>query len=318
MSYLSTMLQSMTKESPARAAAAAAVEALALAAVDITTVIRQPNFNVALSAARGSINKDGDEQKTLDVLADQKIQNALCNVPTVASYLSEEQDEEVFFNDDGIVIVASDPLDGSSNIDTNVSVGTIFSILPAEGGLLQPGRNQIASGFFVYGPQTTLLLTFGEAVNAFQLNDDGQFCDMGWQVNILPDTEEFAINASNIRYWQPNVSGYIADCLAGVTGPRNKNFNMRWIGSLVADAWRIFRRGGIFLYPADSRSGYEAGRLRLVYEANPVALLVEAAGGKAVDGKNSILDLLPESLHARVPFIFGSTNEVDEFMRNRS
>ena len=318
MSYLSTMLQSMTKESPARAAAAAAVEALALAAVDITTVIRQPNFNVALSAARGSINKDGDEQKTLDVLADQKIQNALCNVPTVASYLSEEQDEEVFFNDDGIVIVASDPLDGSSNIDTNVSVGTIFSILPAEGGLLQPGRNQIASGFFVYGPQTTLLLTFGEAVNAFQLNDDGQFCDMGWQVNILPDTEEFAINASNIRYWQPNVSGYIADCLAGVTGPRNKNFNMRWIGSLVADAWRIFRRGGIFLYPADSRSGYEAGRLRLVYEANPIALLVEAAGGKAVDGKNSILDLLPESLHARVPFIFGSTNEVDEFMRNRS
>ena len=317
MSHLSTMLQSMAKESPAQAAAASAVTALALAAVDITTVIRQPNFNFALSAVRGSTNKDGDEQKALDVLADQKIQNALRNVPAVASYLSEEQDEEVLFHDDGIVIVASDPLDGSSNIDTNVSVGTIFSILPAAGGLLQPGRNQIASGFFVYGPQTTLLVTFGESVRAFQLNDNGQFCDMSWQVNILSDTGEFAINASNMRYWQPNVAGYIADCLAGVAGPRKKNFNMRWIGSLVADAWRIFRRGGIFLYPADSRSGYEDGRLRLVYEANPVALLVEAAGGKAVDGKNPILDLLPESLHARVPFIFGSTNEVDEFMRNR-
>ena len=318
MSHLSTMLQSIAEASPEQAAAASAVEALALAAVDITTVIRQSNSNLALSAVCGSANKDGDEQKALDVLADQKILNALRNVSAVASYLSEEQDEEVFFHDDGIIIVASDPLDGSSNIDANVSVGTIFSILPAAGGSLQPGRNQIASGFFVYGPQTTLLITFGEAVRAFQLNDNDKFCDMGWLVKILPDTGEFAINASNMRYWQPNVSDYIADCLAGVAGPRNKNFNMRWIGSLVADAWRIFRRGGIFLYPADSRSGYEAGRLRLGYEANPVALLVEAAGGKAVDGKNPILDLLPENLHARVPLIFGSSNEVDEFMRNRS
>ena len=161
-----------------------------------------------------------------------------------------------------------------SNIDTNVSVGTIFSILPAAGGVLQPGRNQLAAGFFVYGPQTTLLVSFGKAVAAFQLGDDGVFHDMGWAVTIPSDTREFAINASNMRHWQPDVAGYIADCLGGEAGPRKVNFNMRWIGSLVADAWRIFRRGGIFLYPSDARPGYEAGRLRLVYEANPVAFLV--------------------------------------------
>jgi fructose-1,6-bisphosphatase I len=213
--------------------------------------------------------------------------------------------------------VASDPLDGSSNIDTNVSVGTIFSILPAAGGVLQPGRNQLAAGFFVYGPQTTLLVSFGKTVAAFQLGDDGVFHDMGWAVAIPSDTREFAINASNMRHWQPDVAGYMADCLGGEAGPRKVNFNMRWIGSLVADAWRIFRRGGIFLYPSDARSGYEAGRLRLVYEANPVAFLVEAAGGKAIDGDGPILDLVPQTLHARVPFIFGSANEVDAFARYR-
>ena len=152
----------------------------------------------------------------------------------------------------------------------------------------------------------------------FGKNDDGEFYDMDWKVKIIPDTDEFAINASNMRQWHSDVAAYITDCLAGATGPRMQSFNMRWIGSLVADAWRIFRRGGIFLYPADSRSGYETGRLRLVYEANPIAFLVETAGGKAVDGSDPILDLLPATIHARVPFIFGSSNEVDEFMRYRS
>ena len=198
-----------------------------------------------------------------------------------------------------------------------MSVGTIFSILPASGGVLQPGRNQLAAGFFVYGPQTTLLVSFGGPVMAFQLGDDGHFHDMGCSVSITTDTREFSINASNMRHWRPDVAAYIADCLAGETGPRKMNFNMRWVGSLVADGWRIFRRGGIFLYPADARRGYEAGRLRLVYEANPVAFLVEAAGGKAINGDGPILDLVPETLHARVPLVFGSANEVDEFARYR-
>jgi fructose-1,6-bisphosphatase I len=317
LSCLPAMLRSLVSKDPLCAAAVDAVCALAMAAANIATVIRCPDADAALGAVRGSTNTDGDDQKALDMLADQMIQNALGNVPAVASYLSEEQDTVIPLHDNGAVIVASDPLDGSSNIDTNVSVGTIFSILPAVGGALQAGRNQVAAGFFVYGPQTTLLVTFGEGVMAFQLGDDGHFHYMSWQVAITADTREFAINASNMRQWHPDVSAYINDCLAGVTGPRAQNFNMRWIGSLVADAWRIFRRGGIFLYPADLRSGYEAGRLRLVYEANPVALLVEAAGGKAVDGNGPILDLLPETLHARVPFIFGSANEVDEFMRYR-
>ena len=242
------------------------------------------------------------------------IASALADCVGVAAYLSEERDDVVTLHDAGDVIVASDPLDGSSNIDTNASIGTIFSILPAAGGHLQPGRNQLASGIFVYGPQTTLLVTFGDGVHAFQLAEDGQFYDMGWQVQIPPKTSEFAINASNSRHWMAPVSGYIADCLAGDTGPRQRNFNMRWVGSLVADGWRIFRRGGIFLYPADSRKGYEVGRLRLVYEANPMAMLVCQAGGCASDGHRDILDITPTSLHQRVPLVFGSANEVDEFI----
>ena len=317
MSHLSIKLDSVASKDALRGAAVDTVKALALAAADIATLIRWPNVDVAFGVASGSANADGDNQKALDVLADEMIQDALCKVPAVASYLSEEQEGAVPLHGNGTVIVASDPLDGSSNIDTNVSVGTIFSILPAAGGALQTGRNQIAAGFFVYGPQTTLLLTFGGSIMAFQLDSDGQFYDMDWQAKIAPETDEFAINASNMRQWKSGVAAYITDCLAGPTGPRKRNFNMRWVGSLVADAWRIFRRGGIFLYPADARLGYEAGRLRLVYEANPVAFLVEAAGGKAVDGSGPILDLLPENLHARVPFIFGSANEVDEFMRYR-
>ena len=317
MSHLSVMLESIASKEPAKAAACDAIAGLAAAAVSIAAVIREPDAGAALGAVRGSANADGDDQKALDVLADEMIKAALAGVPAVAAYLSEEQDDAVQLHDHGTVIVASDPLDGSSNIDTNVSVGTIFSILPAAAGTLQPGRNQLAAGFFVYGPQTTLLVSFGKAVAAFQLGDDGVFHDMAWAVTIPSDTREFAINASNMRHWQPDVAGYIADCLGGEAGPRKINFNMRWIGSLVADAWRIFRRGGIFLYPSDARSGYEAGRLRLVYEANPVAFLVEAAGGKAIGGDGPILDLVPQTLHARVPFIFGSANEVDAFTRYR-
>ena len=311
MATLSELLTNMPAD---RQPVAAAVAALAAVAADLSAMIRRADATAQLGAVRGSANADGDDQKKLDVLADEMIASALANCAGVAAYLSEERDSAMGLDDGGDVIVASDPLDGSSNIDTNVSIGTIFSILPAAGGHLQPGRNQLASGIFVYGPQTTLLVTFGDGVFAFQLAEDREFYDMGWQVQIPPETSEFAINASNSRHWRAPVSRYIADCLAGVDGPRQRNFNMRWVGSLVADGWRIFRRGGIFLYPADARKGYETGRLRLVYEANPMAMLVSQAGGRASDSQQEILAITPTSLHQRVPLVFGSANEVDEFM----
>ena len=311
MATLSELLTNMPAD---RQPVAAAVAALAAVAADLSAMIRLADATAQLGAVRGSANADGDDQKKLDVLADEMIASALANCAGVAAYLSEERDSAMGLDDGGDVIVASDPLDGSSNIDTNVSIGTIFSILPAAGGHLQPGRNQLASGIFVYGPQTTLLVTFGDGVFAFQLAEDREFYDMGWQVQIPPETSEFAINASNSRHWRAPVSRYIADCLAGVDGPRQSNFNMRWVGSLVADGWRIFRRGGIFLYPADARKGYETGRLRLVYEANPMAMLVSQAGGRASDSQQEILAITPTSLHQRVPLVFGSANEVDEFM----
>ena len=311
MATLSELLTNMPAD---RQPVAAAVAALAAVAADLSATIRRADAAAQLGAVRGSANADGDDQKKLDVLADEMIASALANCAGVAAYLSEERDSAMGLDDGGDVIVASDPLDGSSNIDTNVSIGTIFSILPAAGGYLQLGRNQLASGIFVYGPQTTLLVTFGDGVFAFQLAEDREFYDMGWQVRIPSETSEFAINASNSRHWWAPVSTYIADCLAGVDGPRQREFNMRWVGSLVADGWRIFRRGGIFLYPADARKGYETGRLRLVYEANPMAMLVSQAGGWASDGRQEILAITPTSLHQRVPLVFGSANEVDEFM----
>ena len=311
MATLSELLTNMPAD---RQPVAAAVAALAAVAADLSATIRRADAAAQLGAVRGSANADGDDQKKLDVLADDMIASALANCAGVAAYLSEERDSAMGIDDGGDVIVASAPLDGSSNIDTNVSIGTIFSIFPAAGGYLQPGRNQLASGIFLYGPQTTFLITFGDGVFAFQLAEDREFYDMGWQVQIPPETSEFAINASNSRHWRAPVSRYIADCLAGADGPRQRNFNMRWVGSLVADGWRIFRRGGIFLYPADARKGYETGRLRLVYEANPMAMLVSQAGGRASDGQQEILAITPTSLHQRVPLVFGSANEVDEFM----
>ena len=310
-----TLTKFLTQIAADQPAVAASVRALAGVAVELSATIARPDSTAQLGAVRGSANADGDDQKKLDVLADEMIATALLAVDHVAAYLSEERDAAIQLHDGGDVIVASDPLDGSSNIDTNVSIGTIFSILPASGGSLQPGRNQLASGIFVYGPQTTLLVTCGDGVFAFQLGTDGQFHDMGWQVRMPAETSEFAINASNSRHWAAPVSRYIADCLAGSAGPRQRNFNMRWVGSLVADGWRIFRRGGIFLYPADARDGYDNGRLRLVYEASPMAFLVTQAGGRASDGQQDILDIVPDALHQRVPLVFGSANEVDEFVK---
>ena len=226
--------------------------------------------------------------------------------------MSEERAEAIPLAPGGRVIVASDPLDGSSNIGVNVSIGTIFSILPAGRGGLLSGREQLAAGFFVYGPQTTLLLTLGRGVASFLMCEDGGFTLIEDGVAIPEQTAEFAINSGNQRHWHPPVQRYGADCVAGADGPRGRNFGLRWVGSLVADAWRIFSRGGVFLYPADSRDGYGEGRLRLVYEAAPMAFLAEQAGGLASDGVRDILDIVPATVHQRVPLVFGSTDEVAE------
>ena len=299
---------------PLHHSASKTIMALASAAADITWMIREPATSADFGKVQGSANADGDDQKALDVICDERVAAALKDAG-VAIYLSEEQEGPLPLTDDGLVIVACDPLDGSSNIETNISIGTIFSILPAAGGILQPGRNQLASGFFVYGPQTTLLLTMGQGVAAFQMDASGVFQQLDWDVKIAPSASEFAINMSYSRHWHAPISRYIDDCLAGSTGPRKTNFNMRWVGSLVADGWRIFRRGGVFLYPADSREAYLEGRLRLVYEAAPVAFLVEQAGGVATTGLGPIMDVVPERLHQRISLIFGSRDEVEEIKK---
>jgi fructose-1,6-bisphosphatase I len=222
----------------------------------------------------------------------------------------------------GAYLVLFDPLDGSSNIDVNVSVGTIFSVLPAptsalgrvlaEADFLQPGRNQVAAGYAVYGPQTMLVLTVKMGVVAFTLNpENGVWTQTRDAIGVPRQTREFAINMSNTRHWADPVRHYVEDCLAGQAGPRGKDFNMRWVASMVADVHRILMRGGVFLYPWDSREPNRAGKLRLMYEANPMALLIEQAGGKATDGRQPILSIMPNALHERIAVVLGSADEVD-------
>ena len=312
---LTTFLQSVTQAGELLPGAGEAVLSLAEASINIAELAAQNGISqTALGAVTGGENPDGDDQKALDVLADQLIEQALAKTSLFA-YLSEEREQPVILSASGHLVCACDPLDGSSNIDTNLTIGTIFSLYPApeqkaEKNLLRPGRKQIAAGFFAYGPQTALLLTYGNGVFAFCF-DGTQYRQMDWQVRIPCQTSEFAINAANHRYWSARTASYIDQLLAGKQGERGRNFNMRWAGSLVADCWRILRRGGIFLYPEDSRRGYESGRLRLVYEANPISFLVEQAGGLATDGEQDILDIQPTDLHQRVPLIFGSADEVE-------
>lgn len=296
-----------------RAAVAETVRALAAAALATRALIAQSSAST-LGAAAGGRNADGDFQRFLDVSADEAFL-AAARQAGVRHYGSEELDCAVDLNGEHELALAIDPLDGSSNIDTNVSIGTIFSVLPAVSGepaesFLQPGRNQLAAGFFIYGPQLALALTLGGGTRIFVHSPRlGAFVETV-RPSIAEKTEEFAINASNYRHWDEAVRLYVDDCLKGSNGPREKDFNMRWIASLVADAYRILIRGGVFLYPGDSRRGYANGRLRLVYEANPIAMLVEQAGGAATDGITPILDLPPTSLHQRTPLVFGASREV--------
>jgi len=270
-----------------------------------------------LSQACGE-NVDGDTQTALDLRANELLTEELKAAP-VACLASEESDLPCGFNPNAPLCVAVDPLDGSSNIDTNVSVGTIFSVLPMTCKECRPtgncfvrkGRSQLAAGYVIYGPRTALLLTLGEGTHAFTLNPDtGAFCLTTPNVSVPDDTNEFAINTSNFRRWDGHIRAYVDDCLKGIEGPHGKNYNTRWIASLVAECHRILARGGIFLYPGDRRAEYRSGRLRLAYECNPIAFLVEQAGGAATTGYEDILDVEPTDIHQRVPLIFGSLNEV--------
>ena len=299
------------------------IKSLANAAIKISTSIRNIKAEKIDSNNDKKINSDGDIQKPLDIISDEILISFLKKSPA-AGYASEEQEGHIDFKNNNNFIVLADPLDGSSNIDVNVSIGTIFSImsknnLPLEKAFIQNGSHQKSSGFFVYGPQTTLFMTVGVGTSLFALDDVlGKFILIKDNINIPETTTEFAINAAYRRFWDSATLQYINDCQNGESGPRKKNFGMRWVGSLVADASRIFNRGGIFLYPSDMREKYKNGRLRLTYEANPIAFLVEQANGEATDGHNNILNLEVKELHQRSPLIFGSKEEVLEYKKTYS
>ncbi|MCA0871212.1 class 1 fructose-bisphosphatase [Seohaeicola saemankumensis] len=291
-----------------------AMQALSRVAAELSQTIAAGPLGGSLGAEVGS-NTDGDSQKALDVLADDAFAADLKGTG-IRWYASEERDTVDELDADGDLALAIDPLDGSSNIDANVSIGTIFSIRPAgeeaEATFLRPGHEQLAAGYYIYGPQTALMVTFGAGVQMFILDPrDHRFKLVDPAIRISPTSKEFAINASNYRHWRKPIRAYIDDCLAGDQGPREKNFNMRWVASLVAETHRIMSRGGVFLYPSDARPGYEKGRLRMVYECAPIAMLVEQAGGRATEGSERLLDQIPDSLHARTPLVFGSTDKVD-------
>jgi len=276
----------------------------------------------ALGSA-GSENIQGETQKKLDILSNDIFLRFNELGGHLAGMASEEMDDPYPIPEGaprGKYLLLFDPLDGSSNIDVNVSVGTIFSILKCPDGIehpevkdfLQPGTTQVCAGYALYGPSSMLVLTTGEGVNGFTLDQNiGEFMLTHPGMSIPQDTREFAINASNSRFWEAPVKRYVDECLAGEDGPRGENFNMRWIASMVAEVHRILVRGGIFMYPMDERMRDKGGKLRLMYEANPMGFIVEQAGGVCSTGRERIMDIQPTGLHQRVPVILGSKNEVE-------
>jgi fructose-1,6-bisphosphatase I len=298
------------------------LEVVARACKSISQAVNKGALGGVLGSA-DSENVQGEVQKRLDIIANEVLIEANEWGGHLAGMASEEMDAIYVVPNrypKGEYLLLFDPLDGSSNIDVNVSIGTIFSVLRMpeddrgvdEGDFLQNGAQQVAAGYCVYGPQTTLVLTVGDGVAMFTLDrEQGSFVLTQENVRIPADTQEFAINMSNMRHWDEPVRRYIDECLQGRDGPRNKDFNMRWIASMVADVHRIMTRGGIFMYPWDKREPNKPGKLRLMYEANPMAWLVEQAGGAATNGRQRILDIQPTQLHERVSVILGSKNEVE-------
>ncbi len=281
---------------------------------------------IGVLGSAGSENIQGETQKKLDVITNEIFIKSNEWAGHLAAMASEEMDDIYPIPakyPKGKYLLTFDPLDGSSNIDVNISVGTIFSILrcpegvtnPTAADFLQPGTKQVCSGYALYGPNTMLVITTGNGVNGFTLDRDvGDFFLTHPNMTIPADTLEFAINASNERYWEAPVQRYVKECVAGTTGPRGVNFNMRWVASMVAEVHRILTRGGVFLYPKDTKDPTKAGKLRLLYEANPMSFIVEQAGGMSSTGYGRIMDLQPDGLHQRVPVILGSKNEVERLI----
>ena len=298
------------------------LEVVARACKSISQAVNKGALGGVLGIA-GSENVQGEVQKKLDIIANEVLIEANEWGGHLAAMASEEMDGIYVVPNrypKGEYLLLFDPLDGSSNIDVNVSIGTIFSVLKKpegdagveEADFLQAGNKQVAAGYCVYGPQTTLVLTVGNGVAMFTLDrEQGSFVLTEENVQIPADTQEFAINMSNMRHWDEPVKRYIDECLQGKDGVRGKNFNMRWIASMVADVHRILTRGGIFMYPWDKREPEKAGKLRLMYEANPMSWLIEQAGGASTNGKQRIMDLQPTKLHERVSVVLGSKNEVE-------
>ncbi|MHB1609472.1 MAG: class 1 fructose-bisphosphatase [Acidiferrobacter sp.] len=291
----------------------------------ISNTVNKGDLMGVLGSA-GSENIQGETQKKLDVITNDVMLRSNEWAGHLAAMASEEM-EDIFLIPSqfprGKYLLVFDPLDGSSNIDVNISVGTIFSILrcpegvsePTAAHFLQPGTKQVAAGYALYGPSTMIMLTTGQGVNGFTLDRDvGEFLLTHRDVRITPDTHEFAINASNERFWEEPVQRYVQECLQGKEGPRGENFNMRWVASMVAEVHRILIRGGIFMYPKDTKDPKKAGKLRLMYEANPMSFIVEQAGGLSSTGRERIMDIQPSGLHQRVPVILGSRNEVERIV----
>jgi fructose-1,6-bisphosphatase I len=298
------------------------IEVVARACKRISIAVGKGALGGVLGSA-GTENVQGETQKKLDVLSNEILLEANAWGGHLAALASEEMDDPHPIPDrypKGEYLLVFDPLDGSSNIDVNISVGTIFSVLrcpegvkdPDEKAFLQPGTQQVAAGYAVYGSSTVLVLTLGDGVYQFTLDrEQGNVPLTQAKMRIPEDTSEFAINMSNMRHWEPPMRRYIDELLAGTTGPRGRDFNMRWVASMVADVHRILTRGGLFIYPRDLKDPAKPGKLRLMYEANPMAFIVEQAGGAATTGRERILDIQPAQLHQRVPVFLGSKNEVE-------
>ncbi|BDT75569.1 fructose-1,6-bisphosphatase class 1 [Polynucleobacter sp. KF022] len=322
--------QYLTSAKPAGAAIPAGLQDLLTAVVNTCSTLSHEVAQGALIGLLGSAgtgNVQGEVQQKLDIIANDLLIDGVKGCKSLAGLASEEMELPVPVNGTGDYLLLFDPLDGSSNIDVNVSIGTIFSVLKKQdpnaplqtSDFLLSGRHQVAAGYVVYGPQTTMALTLGDGVVMFTLNKvTGEFLLIKDSVTISHSTKEFAINMSNMRHWADPVRRYVEECLAGVSGARDKDFNMRWIASMVADVHRVLSRGGVFMYPWDQREPHKPGKLRLMYEANPMSFLVEQAGGASTNGTDLIMDLQPTDLHERVSVMLGSKEEIDRIQHYHS
>jgi len=317
---LTTYLDRWAGEVEERRAVADAVVALSHAGCEIASLVAMGDLAGTLGALTGR-HCGADPQRMIDVAANDLIATRLSR-SRIAALGSEEMEAPIDYDRDAPIVVVVDPIDGASNVDANMSVGTIFSILPTGGApvsdatFLQPGVNQLAAGFLLYGPQLVLVLTVGAGTQVFTFDRErSHFLQTRADVAIPNKTCEYAINASNYRHWDEPIRAYVDDCMKGKGGPRTDDFNMRWTASFVADIYRILTRGGIYLYPADLRRDFVEGRIRLVYEANPIGWIMEQAGGRVTTGRDRLLEIVPRTLHQRVPLIAGSRAEVDHVVR---